>query len=202
MLKHPDFLPAALLTASRRLELPAGQALFNRGEAVEHLHWILRGELLAVRQTPAGQEAVITRGHAGEFFAEATLFTPHYTCNAVARKPTLLLCLPVTTLRHELLGNPKLAELFLRSVVMALRRQCSRVERLRLHGAADRLEHFLSCEVAADGWVHLGIPISEWAVDLGLEPETLYRTLRALEQSGRLEREGRRMRLAEQVNSS
>lgn len=137
MLKHPDFLPAALLLASHRIELPAGRFLFKRSAPVEYLHWILRGELLAVRQTPSGQEAVMMRGRAGEFFAEAALFTPHYTCDAITRKPAVLLCLPLFHLRQTLLSDPKFSDSFLRAVVMTLRRQCSRVERLRLHGAAD-----------------------------------------------------------------
>lgn len=199
MLKSPDFLPAALLTASRRVELPAGQYLFRCGEMVERLHWIVRGELLAVRPTPSGQEAVITRGRAGEFFAEASLFTPKYTCEAVARKPSILLCIPAQELRSTLASNPEFSELLLRSTVMALRRQCSRIERLRIHGAADRIEHFLSCETASDGWSQLGMPLSEWAIDLGLEPATLYRTLRTLENSGKLLRDGHRMRLVQPI---
>ncbi len=199
MLKHPDFLPPALLAAAHRMALSAGQSLFQRGAPVEHLHWILRGEVLAVRQTPSGQDAVMMRGRAGEFFAEAALFTPHYTCNALAPKPAVLLCLPIPTLRRALVGDPQFSELFLRAVVMALRRQCSRVERLRLRSAADRIEHFLSCEATGDGWSQLDVPLSEWAVDLGLEPETLYRTLRVLEQTGVVLRDNRRIRLTGQV---
>lgn len=199
MLKNPEFLPAALLAVSRKFELPTGQYLFRCGEPVERLHWILRGELLAVRQTPSGQEAVITRGRAGEFFAEASLFTPNYTCEAVARKPCVLLCIPAHDLKSALASNSEFSGLFLRSTVMALRRQCSRIERLRIHGAADRIEHFLSCETASDGWSQLGMPLSEWAIDLGLEPATLYRTLRTLEDKGRLVRNGHRMRLVQQI---
>lgn len=202
MLKHPDFLPAALLLGSHRLEMTAGQSLFKRGAPVACLHWILHGELLAVRQTPSGRKAVMMRGEAGEFFAEAALFTRHYSCDAIVRKPAVLLCLPVPLLRQTLLSDAQFSDAFLRTVVMALRRQCSRVERLRLHGAANRIEHFLSCEAAPDGWSELGLPLSEWAVELGLEPETLYRTLRTLEQRGKLLRDGRRLRLTEPVKSS
>jgi CRP-like cAMP-binding protein len=197
MLKHPNFIPLALLQSSRRFELLAGQHLFARGAPVEYLHWVLRGELYAVRTTPSGQEAVMMRGHAGEFFAEAALFAPLYTCDAIARKPAVLIGIPVANLRQTLLTDSAFSNAFLSTVVMGLRRQCSRVERLRLRGASERIEHFLSCEVGPDGWSDLGRPLSEWALDLGLEPETLYRTLRALELKGTLQRKGRRMRLVD-----
>lgn len=197
MLKHPDFVPLALLQSSRRFELAAGQHLFTRGAPVQYLHWVLRGELCAVRSTPSGQEVVMMRGHSGEFFAEAALFAPFYTCDAIARKPVVLIGFPVETLRQALLTDPGFSNSFLGAVVSGLRRQCSRVERLRLRGASERIEHFLSCEVGPNGWCELGRPLSEWALDLGLEPETLYRTLRALEIKGTLQRDGRRMRLVE-----
>lgn len=195
MLTIPDFLPTSLLAASRRFTLSAGERLFTLGAPVEQLHWVCRGELQAVRQTPSGQGAVIMRGRTGEFFAEASLFTPHYTCEAAARKPCVLLALPIVQLRLALATDAKFSELFLRSTVMALRRQCSRIERLRLRSAAERVEHFLSCETSRDGWCHLDVPLSEWAVDLGLEPETLYRTVKVLEKKGSLMRTGRRIRL-------
>lgn len=191
----PEFLPKTLLAASRKFNLPAGERLFTLGAPVEHLHWVCRGEVQAMRQNPSGQDAVIMRGRRGEFFAEASLFTPFYTCDAVARKPCLLLGVPNLELRLALANDAKFSELFLRSTVMALRRQCSRIERLLLRSAAERVEHFLNCEASADGWCHLEVPLSEWAVELGLEPETLYRTLKVLEVKGGLLRSGRRIRL-------
>lgn len=191
----PDFLPPSLLAASQRFTLSAGERLFALGAPVAQLYWVCRGEIQAVRQTPSGQAAVIMRGRPGEFFAEASLFTPHYTCEAVARKSCVLLAMPIMQLRLAMATDTKFSELFLRSTVMALRRQCSRIERLRLRSSAERIEHFLSCEASADGWCHLDVPLSEWAVDLGLEPETLYRTLKVLEEKGGLLRNGRSIRL-------
>jgi CRP-like cAMP-binding protein len=195
MLKQPDFLPATLLAVSQRLELATGGRLFTLGAPVTQLFWLCRGELQAVRATPAGQESVIMRGRAGEFFAEATLYTPHYTCEAVARKPCVVLAIPIEPLRSTLGTDAKFSEQFLRSTVMSLRRQCSRLERLRLRSASERIQHYLICEATVDGCCQLDMPLSEWAVELGLEPETLYRTLRVLEENGVVVRDKKRMRL-------
>lgn len=195
MLKPPEYLPATLLAVSKRIELPANASLFKLGEPVAMLHWLMRGDLQAIRTTPSGQTVVMMRGSTGEFFAEASLFTPHYTCTALVRKPSVLLGIPVAGFRAALATNAHFSEMFLRATVSSLRRQCARVERLRLRTATERILHYLSCESALDGCCQLTIPLSEWAVDLGLEPETLYRTLRALEENGLVQRDKRRMRL-------
>jgi CRP-like cAMP-binding protein len=199
MLKMPDFLPPTLLATGQRLDVAAGAHLFVKGAPVEHLHWICRGELLAVRQTRPGQEAVIMRGAAGEFFAEASFFTPNYTCHAIARKPAVVLGFPLPALRQALATDAGFYERFLRSTVMALRRQCSRVERLRLRSATERIEHYLSCEAGADGWCQLEVPMSQWAIDLGLEPETLYRALAGLISAQQVARVGRRIKLMSSI---
>ena len=195
MLKCPDFLPATLTVASHRVHLSAGQVLFACGAPVDHLYWILRGEVVSLRRTPSGQEAVTMRGRSGEFFAESSMYMPFYDCAAVARKPAVVLALPLRPLRQALVDDAPFADVFLRTVVLALRRQSSRVERLRLRGASERIQHYLACEASADGCCKLDIPLSEWALELGLEPETLYRTLRVLEENGVVLRDKQRMRL-------
>lgn len=195
MLKCPDFLPATLTVASHRVHLSAGQVLFACSAPVEHLYWILRGEVVAVQRAATGQDVVIMRGRSGEFFAESSIYTPVYNYEAVARKPTVVMALPLRTLRVALVDDAHFADVFLRAVVLNLRRQSSRVERLRLRGASERIQHYLTCEASADGCCQLHIPLSEWALELGLEPETLYRTLRVLEENGVVLRDKQRMRL-------
>ncbi len=195
MLKSPDFLPSTLTVASHRVPLSAGQALFACNAPVEHVYWVLRGEVVALRRMPSGRDAVLMRGHSGEFFAESSMYMPFYDCAAVARKPSVVLALPLRTLRQALADDGHFADMFLRNVVLGLRRQSSRVERLRLRGASERIQHYLSCEASADGCCQLDIPLSEWALELGLEPETLYRTLRVLEENGVVTRDKQRMRL-------
>lgn len=135
------------------------------------------------------------RGRSGEFFAESSIYMPCYECDAVARKPAVVMALPLRTLRQALADDAHFADVFLRTVVLNLRRQNSRVERLRLRGASERIRHYLSCEASADGCCQLDMPLSEWALELGLEPETLYRTLRVLEENGVVLRDKQRMRL-------
>ena len=71
---------------------------------------------------------------------------------------------------------------------MALR---TRLERRNIHSARDRVRHFLSLNVGADGHtVDLPGTLKELAADLGLTHEALYRTLARMQADGEIERTG------------
>ena len=131
----------------------------------------------------------------GEFFGEASLFQPTYSCEARALAPCVLSAFNADQFRHAMQTDPQFSMAFARVLAVSLRRQCSRVERLRLKNATDRVLHYLTCEVGPTGWAEIGGTVQDWAAELALEPETLYRTLAALEKEGVLAREPRRFRL-------
>jgi CRP/FNR family transcriptional regulator len=84
---------------------------------------------------------------------------------------------------------------FLQSQMKNARRQCSRYERVRLRRAEDRIVHYLITEGGADGSVTLEGPLTDWAAELGLQPESLYRALARLRAEGRIEGEGGTVRI-------
>lgn len=194
---QPDWLPAELAAHASRQEVAKGASLFRTGDAVDRFHFVQSGELAAIRYLPNGAEAVMLTARPGEFFAEASLFLPVYTCEARAFSDCQVLSWPAPLFHTTLMRHPEAAMAFARTLAVNLRRQCSRVERLRLKSAPDRVLHFLACEVGPDGWVHLAGSLQDWASELALEPETLYRVLAQLEKTGQIEREveGNRRRL-------
>lgn len=194
----PAWLPPELNTCVTETTVLKGHSLFLTGDAVNRFYFVWTGELAAIRCMPNGAEAVMQAARAGEFFAEASLFTPRYTCEARATSDCLVLGWPVERFRENVFRHPETSLAFSRTLAVNLRRQCSRVERLRMKHADGRILHFLACEVGPDGWVTLGGSVQEWASELGLEPETLYRVLAQLEKAGSIERDKRRFRLAGQ----
>lgn len=195
----PGWIPAELAPHAVEHTVPKGASLFHTGDAVGRFHFMLVGELAAIRCMPNGAEAVMLTARAGEFFAEASLFLPAYTCEARALSDCRVSSWPAHLFREALMRHPEAAMAFARTLAMNLRRQCSRVERLRLKGAPERVLHFLACEAGPDGWCALGGTQQDWASELALEPETLYRVLAQLEKTGQIERdmgpEKRRIRL-------
>jgi CRP-like cAMP-binding protein len=182
----PPFLPPALIQESTRVGLTRNERLFRLGEKVEHIHFVLEGEPLAVRYLNDGSEAVMQRARDGEFFAQSAMLVPHYSCDARAASPTEVVRIPVRELRDALTSDGSFAMAFAGQLAADLRRQCTRVERLRIKRARDRVRHYLVCEGPLRGG---GIKLQDWARELGLEPETLYRTLAELEASGEILRE-------------
>lgn len=191
----PDFLSPDIESRTSTLELAKGQTVFHAGDRVEFLYFVRAGELAAVRSMPNGAEAIMLTARAGEFFGEASLFQAVYTCEARALSASVITRFNVEHFRQAMALDAALVTGFVRMVTMSLRKQCSRAERLRLKNATDRVLHYLACEAGPSGWVELGGTLQEWAAELALEPETLYRTLAKLEKDGMLAREQRRLRL-------
>ena len=73
----------------------------------------------------------------------------------------------------------------------------TRLERRNIHSARDRVRHFLTVNVR-DGSRTVGLPgtLKEFAADLGLTHEVLYRTLARMEADGEIERLPGRIRLS------
>jgi CRP-like cAMP-binding protein len=192
-------LPQALRHASSSLTLQRGQLLFRLGEPVEHIHYVTRGELLAVRYLADGAEVVMQRARAGEFFAESAMTAQHYSCDARAAAASEIVRLPVRTLIAALASGGSFSVAFALQLATDLRRQCSRLERLRIKRARDRVRHYLVCE---GPMTQPDATLQDWARELGLEPETLYRTLAGLEAAGEVVREARGVWLAGATEAS
>lgn len=186
----PDYFTGALAGAVRIQTLAKGGWLFHCGEKVDGIYFVLEGEVKAVRHLANEREAVMMRARDGEFFAESAIAASHYTCDAVAVMASRLAFLPQADLDAALEDAEFARAFFLASAINA-RRQCSRYERVRLRGAKDRVLHLLACESGSDGVFNWSAPLTELALELALEPETLYRVLSELERDNIISRENR-----------
>ena len=187
------WLVEALADTCQEIALSAGGLLFHLGDIPASLFLVLEGEARIRRFSPDGAEILMQRSRSGELFAEAGMVAPRYSCEAYCPVPTRLLSFPLTDIRRRIESDGAFALRFTQMLSIGMRRQCARYERLRLKRAADRVLHYLNCELTgpAGTALALDIPLAEWANDLGLEPETLYRTLSDLEKKGLIEREPR-----------
>ena len=177
-------VPAALRQDARRVEAAAGQPVFRTGARPTKIFWVLDGEVRLVRRSPEGAEIVLQRASSG-FVAEASLDSPRYHCDAVAVAPSRLLAFPIEQFRQALNEDERFRRFWMGRLareVRALRSQC---ERLALHGAADRIEHYIASE-GDRGRLELSCTRKAWAAELGLTHEALYRALAELQRSGRI----------------
>ena len=193
----PRGFPSALLSCAVRVSCAAGAHIFRKGSPTHSVFFVETGAVRLLRFGRAGEEVVLHDARAGVFFAEASLDSTRYHCDAVASEPSELLKVPAAALRDLLEIDREFAGLWATLLARQLRDVRSRVERLSLKSAAERVHHLLVCEGQG--------PRCEWALegtlkdlarDLGLTHEALYRTLAAMERDGVIERHEKVLRLA------
>jgi CRP-like cAMP-binding protein len=151
-----------------------------------------------MRYGRAGEAVVLHEARCGEFFAEASLDSVRYHCDAIASERSELLQVPAAALREMLDTDREFSWQWVTLLARQLRTVRSRVERLSLKSAAERVRHLLAsegrgprCEFVLDG------TIKDLARNLGLTHEALYRTLAAMEREGAIERQDMVLRLAQ-----
>ena len=167
---------------------PVTRIAVGRGKAAG-FYEVVAGTVRLIRVDPSGKEAVLHVASAGDCLAEASLFSPTYHCDAVAATDAIVRFYPKAAMLAELQRDPKIAKAFaamLSRQVMTLR---TRLERRNIHSARDRIRHFLTVNVGADGrTVALTGTLKELAAELGLTHEALYRTLGRMEADGEIKR--------------
>jgi CRP-like cAMP-binding protein len=149
------------------------------------LYWVLSGELRLMRRTEEGGEVILQRCRSGPF-AEASVFSTAYHCDGLAAQETMAIKIPKMKL-EGLLDEPEFARRYVRWLSIAMRGLRSRCERLSLPRAGDRVLHAL----AEAGELHFNqdtFTLKDWACELGISHETLYRTLADLAKRRRIVR--------------
>jgi CRP-like cAMP-binding protein len=191
-----DF-PAALRLRATRVAYEAGATVFRNGSPTHSVFFVESGAVRLVRFGRAGEEVVLHDAAAGEFFAEASLDSARYHCDAIASVPSELLQIPAAAVRELLDSDREFSRQWVAVLARQLRTVRTRVERLSLKSAAERVRHLLvsegrgaQCEVVLRG------TLKDLARNLGLTHEVLYRTLAAMEREGVIERGDGVLRLA------
>ena len=177
-------IPPKLRAVADRLEFKKGETLFRLGDRLKGVFCVVSGEVRLIRRTQTGAEIVLQRSRGG-FFAEASIGTGSYHCDAVTAETSALLRFPTAPFRAALATDVTFRDAWMNHLaheVLTLRAQC---ERLALKNAEQRIVHYIGSE-GTDGTVTLTESRKAWAAQLGLTHEALYRTLRRLQADGTL----------------
>lgn len=160
--------------ASRAHDLRARELLFQRGDEVRSLFLLETGEAHLVRFQADGGELVLQRAVAGQILAEASVFSDHYHCDAMAVAQTTVLEIDRKRFRDALLASDALADAWNHNLAREVQIARLRAEILSLKTVASRLDAWLSLHAGElpekGGWKTL-------AREIGVTPEALYREL-------------------------
>lgn len=190
--------PTALRPSATPVSYESGATIFRTGSRTHSAFFVESGAVRLLRYGRQGEEVVLHEARPGEFFAEASLDSVRYHCDAVASEPCELLQVPAAALRELLDLDREFARQWVALLARQLRAVRTRVERLSLKSAAERVRHLLvsegrgaRCEVVLNG------TLKDLSRDLGLTHEVLYRTLAAMEREGVIERGAGVLRLVQ-----
>lgn len=192
---HPELahVPPALRAAARLQALAAGATLFRQGDRPKAMYCVLDGEVRLLRRSRDGAEVVLQRSRGG-FFAEASLESKAYHCDAEATAAGRVLAFPMKAFRAALEGDTAFRSAWMALLAREVRSLRARCERLSLKGAEARILHAVESE-GTGGTLVLAQSRKAWAAELGLTHEALYRALARLQADGTLAVDGPRLTL-------
>jgi CRP-like cAMP-binding protein len=184
-----DWLPTSVRAAGIKRALAAGQVLFRAGNRTEGLYQVLSGKIHLARVDRSGREVLLHIAGPDETLAEASLFSPTYHCDAIARSDAVVRLYPKAALLAEFARHPKAAQAFMAMLARQVMDLRTRLEQRNIHSARDRIRHYLAVNAGADGrTVALPGTLKDLALELGLTHEALYRTLADMAADGEIER--------------
>jgi CRP-like cAMP-binding protein len=195
-----DWLPVAVRKAATDHKLKAGEALFCLGDKTAGLCEVLSGRVRLARVDCSGREIVLHVAGAGETFAEASLFSAQYHCDAIASTNATVRIYPKREVLAAFEKNPKAAQAFSATLAHQVMNLRTRIEQRNIRSARERVRHFLALNTGSDGrTVELRGTLKDFAAEIGLTHEVLYRTLAALERCGGIKRKGAKITLSKRI---
>jgi CRP-like cAMP-binding protein len=141
-------------------------------------------------------ETILYVAGTGDTIAEASLFSPTYHCDAVATADAVVRLYPKTTVLREFERDPDAAKSFMAMLADRIMKLRTKLQQRDIRSARDRVRHYLALNVGADGrTVELPGTAKDFAAELGLTHEALYRALADMTADGEIERPRGRIRI-------
>lgn len=167
-----------------RLTLAKGDHVFRQGDATRGVFFVVSGSICLTRMTEAGTAVTLHTAVAGGMFAEASLYSDHYHCDAMAIVPSQV----VRVSKQAILTRQREDAAFSDGITRLLATQVQEYRQLlTLHAVKSANERvFLA---VASG--RLRGSVTQLASQIGLTKEACYRALKELADQGMLIKTGR-----------
>jgi CRP/FNR family transcriptional activator FtrB len=183
----PEPVRERLLEASRVERVAPREELFCGAEVPTHLHIVLSG-IIDLSCSYKSSECTALMMAAGDvFMPAAALHAEPYLVSARALTPSRILMIDAEAMRKEASGCPELALALARVMAGQWRMALKIILDLKCRSPSQRLAAFLlRLHDAAKGGLPAEVPFSkrQLASRIGMQPETLSRTLQTLASNG------------------
>lgn len=179
---------ARLLSHTHQRMLPSGRHLFQQGDGADRFYVVLTGRIKLYRLSSEGDERIMGMAATGQSFAEGILFMdePRYPVNALALEPTTVVGVERRPFLALLTESPTTCITMMGRLTRRIQGLLNEIESLALQNGRERLIHFLLGLIPNDteGATTIRLPVrkTEVAARLSIQPETLSRLFRWLDQ--------------------
>lgn len=161
-----------------------GDHVFRQGARSSGLFRVVTGEVTLQRHTESGHAIVLHKALAETLFAEASIYSEHYHCDAIATVPSVIERFERGAVLAALETDPAFATSFTRLLARQVQSSRQSIELMSIRSAEGRVLAALQLGLL-DG------PITEFAARIGLTHEACYRALRCLVGAGSVKKSGR-----------
>jgi CRP/FNR family transcriptional regulator, dissimilatory nitrate respiration regulator len=169
-------------------KLSKGETLFRMADPATSMYILLKGQLKMVRFSSEGHAIIIHQVRPGGTFAEASVYSEGYHCDAVANSATEVLSVSNKRIREALGSDAKFAIQFSSYLAHQVQAARSKFEISNLRKAEDRIIAYFGLLADKAEVVKLDVPIKAAASEIGLSHESFYRCLPILEANGSISR--------------
>ncbi len=179
------------------------ESIFREGDRADGFFVVAAGRVKVFKLSEEGKEQVLHLLGPGHSFAEATIFEGgEYPAHAEALDDSELVYIPKRPFIDLLERNPRIALRMMASLSRWLKRMTDLVDSISLRDVETRLVRFISDEMKSRG-----VPVRNGAVyeldvtknvlasRLGTVPETFSRTLKKLQEEGKIRVKGKQIRI-------
>ena len=179
------------------------ESIFREGDRADGFFVVGEGRVKVFKLSADGKEQVLHLIGPGQSFAEATIFEGGtYPAHAEALEGCDLVFLPKRPFIELLEKNPRIALRIMAALSRWLKRMTDLVESISLRDVETRLVRYISEELKSrgvppkDGTVYeLDVTKNVLASRLGTVPETFSRTLKKLQEEGKIRVKGKQIRI-------
>jgi len=172
----PDPYARLPRSAQKRFSADARETLFRQGAETTGLFIVLTGRVHLERVGPYGERFVIHRAEVGTSFAEASIFSEHYHCDAIVIETGEFMRIEKTAVLRAF-ADVDFARAYARQAARQIQAQRQILEIVGIRSAEERVMAGLVAGLL-DGQV------VDFAALLQLSHEATYRALRKLVNSG------------------
>lgn len=185
-----------MLASTSVIVCPRGERLFRRGEPANAFYMVVSGKVKLYRLSPDGHEKIMRLLGPKQTFAESIMFmdTPRYPAHAEAVEATTAAAFGRETFLQLLQESFSTCRAVMGQMTQRIQAHWDEIEALALLNSRYRVVHYLLGLIpeGQKGAAAITLPTHKImiAAQLALQPETLSRLLRSLNDEGLIEIKG------------